>query len=93
MLQGPHLLHDIHEDDECEWLVAVKRIKHVSHENAQFRSKAGLFANPSIAASLSSQQKTLEFLEQEFKVNFEKLLTVECLQSDVLNVVAKLETR
>ncbi len=71
------LLHDTQDDDECEWLVAVKWIKHISQDDARFRSKAGLFANPSIVASLSSQLKTIEFLEQEFKVNFEKLLSVE----------------
>ena len=77
MLMGPELLHDAQDDDKCEYLVAVKWIKHVSQEDARFRSKAGLFANPSIVASLSSQPKTLEFLQQEFRVNFEKLLSVE----------------
>ena len=77
MLKGPELLHDAQDDDECEHLVAVKWIKHVAQENARFRSKAGLFANPSVVASLSGQLKTLEFLEEQFKVKFEKLLFAE----------------
>lgn len=77
MLKGPGLLHDAQDDDECEYLVAVKWIKHVPREDARFRIKAGLFTYPSIVASLSGQLKTLEFLQQAFKVNFEKLLSVE----------------
>jgi hypothetical protein len=77
MLEGPELLHDLHDDDECEYLVAVKWIKHVPADRARFRSNAGLFANPSIVSSLSNQLKTLEFLEQQFKVNFQRLLSVE----------------
>jgi hypothetical protein len=77
MLEGPELLHDAHGDDECEYLMAVKWIKHVPQQRARFRRKAGLFANPSVVSSLSSQLKTLEFLEQQFKVKFERLLSVE----------------
>jgi hypothetical protein len=77
MLKGPELLHDAHDDDKCEYLVAVHWIKHVPQERARFRSKAGLFANPSVVSSLSNQLKTLEFLEQQFKVRFQRLLSVE----------------
>jgi uncharacterized protein len=76
MLKGPDLLHDLCDDDDCEYLVAVKWIKHVPRERARFRSNAGLFANQSIVASLSNQLKTLEFLEQQFKVSFQRLLSV-----------------
>jgi uncharacterized protein len=77
MLTGPELLHDLQDDDECEYLVAAKWIKQVPAEDARFRRKAGLFANPSVVSSLSNQPKTLEFLEQQFKVNFQRLLSVE----------------
>jgi hypothetical protein len=77
MLKGPALLHDAQDDDACEYLVAVKWIKHVSQEDARFVSNAGLFAHLSIVASLSRQLKTLQFLQKEFKVDFEKLLSVE----------------
>jgi hypothetical protein len=77
MLKGPELLHDGHDDDKCEYLLGVEWIKHVAEEDARFRSKAGLFTYPSIVASISGQLKTLEFLEQQFKVNFAKLLSAE----------------
>ena len=77
MLVGPELLRDLDDDDDCEYLVAVQWIKQVPKDDARFRSNAGLFANPSVVSSLSNQLKTLEFLEQQFKVNFQKLLSVE----------------
>ena len=75
MLKGPKLLHDPFDDDNCEYLVGVKWIKQVPQGEARFRSKAGLFANPSVVASLSGQPKTLKFLQSQFKVNFEELLS------------------
>jgi hypothetical protein len=77
MLVGPELLHDAQDDDKCEYLVPVEWIKHVPKEDARFRHKPKLFASPSIVVSLSGQPKTLEFLEQQFKVNFERLLSGE----------------
>ena len=77
MLKGPELLHDANDDEECEYLLPVKWIKHVSQDEAKFRSKAGLFVTKLIVASMASQPKTLEFLEQQFKISFEKLLSVE----------------
>jgi hypothetical protein len=73
-LKGPELLHDAKDDDECEYLVAVKWIKDVPMEDARFRRRAGLLTPRLIVASLSTQLKTQKFLEQEFGVNFEKLL-------------------
>ncbi len=75
MLTGAELLHDHLNDDKCEYLVAVKWIKHLPQTDARFRKNAGLFAGRLIVASLSGQPKTLKFLEQQFKVNFEKLLS------------------
>jgi len=77
MLKGSELLHDAQDDDDCEYLVAVKWIKHVPQEDARFRRRAGLFAGRLIVASLSGQPKTLEFLQQQFRVNFERLLSAE----------------
>ena len=77
MLKGPELLHDAEDDDECEYLVAVKWIKQVPRDDARFRRRAGLFTPRRIVASLSRQLKTQEFLEQQFKVKFEKLLSAD----------------
>jgi hypothetical protein len=77
MLKGPDLLHDAEDAAECEYLVSVKWINKVLPENAQFRKKAGLFVARQIVASLSQQPKTRQFLEQQFKVNFKKLLAAD----------------
>ena len=74
MLHGPELLHDANDLDECEYLVKVRWLKHLAQKDARFRHNAGLFANQSVVASLSNQQTTLAYLEQEFNVDFEKIL-------------------
>jgi hypothetical protein len=77
MLMGPELLHDAEDDDKCEYLVAVKWIKDVPKKDARFRRRAGLLTPRLIVALLSGQLKTLEFLEQQFKENFQKLLAAD----------------
>lgn len=77
MLNGPELLHDPEDDDECDYLVAVEWIKRVSREDARFRRRAGLFTPRRVVASLSEEVKTLQYLEQQFKVSFKRLLAVE----------------
>ena len=75
MLAGPDLLHDLDDKENCEYLLAVKWIKSVPQEKAKFRRNAGLFTTQQIAASIANQPITLEFLESEFKVDFQKLLS------------------
>lgn len=77
MLKGPSLLHDAKNDDRCEYLVAVKWIKALPKEDARFRRRAGLYTTQLIVASLSRQPKTLQFLQEQFGVNFEELLTAD----------------
>jgi len=74
MLKGPDLLHDAEDADKCEYLVAVKWIKKIAQEKAQWRKGAGLFAARQIVASLAEQPKTQRFLELQFCVDFKKLL-------------------
>jgi hypothetical protein len=74
MLKGKDLLHHRSDKEKCDYLVKIEWIKTVPLENARFRKKAGLYAKQQIVASLSRQLKTLEFLQREFKVNFERLL-------------------
>jgi hypothetical protein len=73
-LKGPDLFHDADDAERCEHLVGVKWIKTVPSEEARFRKRAGLFTTQLIIASLSRQPKTLRFLQEEFKVDFGKLL-------------------
>ena len=74
VLKGPELLHDADDDRKCDYLVAVEWKKHVPLKDAKFRRGAGLFTPRRVVASLSKQPKTLQYLEQQFKVNFERLL-------------------
>ncbi len=74
MLAGPKLLHHPHDDEKCDYLVGVDWINSVSKEDAVFRSKSGLFTPRLVVASLAEQMKTLEFLEQHFRVKFNRLL-------------------
>jgi hypothetical protein len=76
-LNGPDLLHDPDDAKQCEYLVKVEWIKKVLPENAQFRSSARLYVARQIVASLSRQHRTLQFLERQFKVNFERLLAAD----------------
>jgi len=62
---------------KCEYLVAVKWIKDVSHDDARFVRNAGLFAHLSVVASLSRQLKTLACLQKNLRSILTKLLSVE----------------
>ena len=77
MLKGPELLHHADDAKECEYLVGVKWIKKVPREDARFRSKAGFYVGRMIAVDYSNQREVHEFLEQQFGVNFEKLLAAD----------------
>jgi uncharacterized protein len=82
MLNGRGLLHDAKDDEKCEHLVKVKWIRQVPLEDAKFRRKAEfrrrakLFTPRSVVASLSDKL-TLQYLQQEFKVSFERLLAAD----------------
>jgi uncharacterized protein len=72
MLKGKDLLHHSSDTKKCDYLVKIKWIETVPLEGA--RTEPGLYAKQPIVASLSRQPKTLEFLQREFNVNFERLL-------------------
>jgi hypothetical protein len=75
MLKGPGLLHDKDDQNKCDYLVGVKWIRKVSSDDA--RKRPGTFAARQIVASLSRQPNTLKFLEQEFRLKFDKLLAID----------------
>lgn len=62
------------ENDHSEFLVKVEWIRAVDRSEAKWKSNSGLFSTQLIKASLQSQPGTVEFLEQEFKVNFSELM-------------------
>jgi len=73
-LVAPNADHDCDDEDESEYVCMVTWIKRVPREKAKWKPKAGLFANPTIRASLDTQPKTVKFIEREFGVNISKLL-------------------
>jgi hypothetical protein len=76
MLKGPELLHDVDDDGECDYLVAVEWKKHVPLKDAKFRKNAGLCTpRGKVVAKLSTRPETLLYLQQQFKVNFDRLLS------------------
>lgn len=69
------LFHDAKDAKQCEYLVGVKWIKKVINlEDAKWRKRAGLYTALQIVASLAQQQKTQQFLERQFLLDFTKLL-------------------
>ena len=76
-LQGKDLFHHANNANRCEYLVKVEWIKTLPAHEAHFLRNAGLFAPRPIVASLSGQPKTLKYIEQQFKVRFDKLLAAE----------------
>lgn len=52
-----------------EWIIAIPR------EDAKWKSKFGLYTPQHIKASLDKQPKTVEFLEDQFKINLLELIT------------------
>jgi hypothetical protein len=74
-LKGDRLFHHANNNEKCEYLVTIDWIKQVPQTRAYFKKKSGLFTTTHVVASLSNQQDTLSYLQQVFKVNFEKLLS------------------
>jgi uncharacterized protein len=57
-------------NEKTEYAVRIKWKETVFKEEAYWKKNAGLFANPSIQSNLKNQQKTIDFLQQKFGVNF-----------------------
>ena len=71
---NPHLF-DNSDNDKCEYVAAVQWLRTVPKEHAHWRKGAGLFANLPVRVSLLvGQQKTLDFLEEVFRVKFKMLI-------------------
>ena len=72
-LKEPNIF-DQYDNDKSEFLVKIDWLKAVERKQAKWRSKSGLFTSQLIKASLQGQNKTRNFLEAEFKINFKELL-------------------
>lgn len=63
------------EANRSEYVALVKWIKTVDREKAKWKSRIGLFTPQIVRASLANQPKTMAFLENEFRINLNKLIT------------------
>jgi uncharacterized protein len=61
-------------NEKSEYLVKINWIKSVSASKAKWKKRSGLFTTQLIRASLEKRIKTIEFLEKEFEVNFQKIM-------------------
>ena len=61
------------DNENSEFLVKVDWIKSVDRDNAKWKSKSKIFSSQLIKASLENQQKTIQFLENEFDIKFKDL--------------------
>jgi uncharacterized protein len=73
-LLSPDLFHDSNDPVSAEYCVGINWIKAFSRGNGKFESKTGLYTTPQIVTSLFNQKKTVEFLENEFKIDLMALI-------------------
>lgn len=65
---------NIDDLDLCEYMVAVKWIKTANRDTKHWKKNAGLFAQRGTTqASLANQRRTIEFVQNCFDVDIEKL--------------------
>ena len=74
-LERPNLALYCDDDDMSEYVALVDWISLVDENNAKWKAKSGLYSTPLIRASLDNQPETVAFLEEEFQVSFEELLS------------------
>lgn len=63
------------ESDSSEYVVKIDWIRKFDKNEAKWKSRSGLFTTQLIKASLDWQQKTKEFIEREFEVSLNELLS------------------
>lgn len=71
-LKAPQILHDAGDDEECEWVIAVRWIVAVPREEAIWKS--GMFSTPQVRVSLAGQSKTVQALENHWGVKLDSIL-------------------
>lgn len=60
--------------DNCEYPIIVDWVASVPRAKAKWKPKSGLYSTPLVKASLDNQQKTISYIETEFRVNLDKIL-------------------
>jgi hypothetical protein len=65
---APKIKENLDSLDDCEWMAPVKWVATIGGKDAYFEKKSGLFAPRSVRASLDEQPKTIEFIEDKFRI-------------------------
>lgn len=61
--------------DDSEFVVLVDWLITLERKDARFKSKSGLYTPQKVKASLDNQPTTVEFIESEFKVDLQELIS------------------
>jgi len=71
-LKAPNIFANA-ENENSEFMVKVDWIRSVDRKDAKWKTNNKLFSSQLIKASLENQQRTVEFLESEFDIDFKEL--------------------
>ncbi len=74
-LKQPNISKNIDCEEMCEHVALINWIRAVDSKEAKWIPKSGLYTTPLVKASLEAQTTTIAFLEANFDVSFETLLT------------------
>ena len=76
-LRQPNIFDNSNSKINSEYVVPINWIRSVPRTQAKWASNKGIYSSQLVRASLEKQQATLDFLSQEFALNFEELLLQE----------------
>ena len=68
------LANNVDSDELCEYVALTDWVRYVKRSEAKWRAKSGLYTTTHVRASLDSQPKTIQFLQQEFEVDLRALV-------------------
>jgi len=74
-LEVPNIEENSNDLERSEYVSLVEWLSAVTSKEAKWKAKDDLFTSQLVRASLDAQQKTVKYLENEFNVNFAKLMT------------------
>lgn len=70
----PNIAENSNDPDRSEYVALVDWLRAVPRSEAKWKPKSGLFTSQLVRASLDGQPHTVQYLEEEFSVDFAELL-------------------
>ncbi|SFC36795.1 GIY-YIG nuclease family protein [Pseudoalteromonas denitrificans] len=71
----PNIKENSNDGDKSEYVALVDWLITENRNTARWKPKSGIFTSQLIRASLDAQPETVNYLEQEFSLNFAELMT------------------